>query len=137
MSSNMPLSDDELHAYADNQLSRERASEVAATLAHESALAARVAEIRRHNALLREALDPWLGEPLPRALLAAAAGSTARARLRWLPTALAVAASLVLGVGIGWFGRSEMLELAGTPGTVQGQAAPAPALDAGDAHPAV
>ena len=70
----MPLSDDELHAYADNQLSRERASEVAQTLAHESALATRVDEIRRHNALLREALDPWLGEPLPRELLAAAAG---------------------------------------------------------------
>lgn len=130
----MPLSDDELHAYADNQLSRERASEVAATLAHESALAARVAEIRRHNALLREALDPWLGEPLPRALLAAAAGSTTRARLRWLPTALAVAASLVLGVGIGWFGRSEMLELAGTPVTFQRQAALTHALYAADAN---
>src|SRR5436305_1076840 len=134
MSSNMPLSDDELHAYADNQLSRERASEVAATLAHDSALAARVAEIRRQNALLREALDPWLGEPLPRELLAAAAGSAARPRLRWLPTALAVAASVVLGIGIGWFGRSEMLELAGTPVTFPRQAALTHALYAADAN---
>ena len=130
----MPLSDDELHAYADNQLSRERASEVAQTLAHESALATRVDEIRRHNALLHEALDPWLGEPLPRELLAAAAGSAARARLRWLPTALAVAASVVLGIGIGWFGRSEMLELAGTPVTFQRQAALTHALYAADAN---
>ncbi len=49
MSANMPLSDDELHAYADNQLSGERAGEVAATLAREPALGARIAEIRRQN----------------------------------------------------------------------------------------
>jgi anti-sigma factor RsiW len=133
MSANMPLSDEELHAYADNQLSRERASDVAATLAREPALAARVAEIRRQNALLRDALDPWLAEPLPRQLLSGAAGS-ARARPRWLPAALAAAASLVLGIGLGWFGRSEMLELAGTPVTFQRQAALTHALYASDAN---
>src|SRR6266850_2487635 len=107
MSANIPLSDEELHAYADDQLPRERASEVAATLAREPALAARVAEIRRQNALLRDALDPWLAEPLPRKLLSAAAASGVRKRWRWLPAALAAAASLVLGIGLGWFGRSE------------------------------
>ncbi|MDQ2964168.1 MAG: anti-sigma factor [Pseudomonadota bacterium] len=134
MSENMPLSDEELHAYADNQLSRERASEVAATLAREPALAARVAEIRRQNALLRDALDPWLSEPLPRELLLAAAGSTSRPRSRWLPAAIAAAAALVLGIGVGWFGRSEMLELAGTPITFQRQAALTHALYAADAN---
>jgi anti-sigma factor RsiW len=134
MSANMPLSDEELHAYADNQLSRERLSEVAATLAREPALAARVAEIRRQNAQLRDALDPWLAEPLPRELLSAAAGSAARPRSRWLPAALAAAASLVLGIGLGWFGRSEMLELAGTPVTFQRQAALTHALYAADAN---
>jgi len=133
MSANMPLSDEELHAYADNQLSGERASEVAATLAREPALAARVAEIRRQNALLRDALDPWLTEPLPRELLSAAAGS-AGTRRRWVPAALAVAASLVLGIGLGWFGRSETLELAGTPVTFQRQAALTHALYAADAN---
>src|SRR2546425_12764061 len=128
MSANVPLSDEELHAYADNQLSRERAGEVAATLAREPALAARVAKIRRQNALLRDALDPWLGEPVPRELLAAAAASAVRPRLRWLPAALAVAASLVLGIAIGWFGRREMLGLAGTPGPFQKQARLTPAL---------
>ena len=111
MSANMPISDEELHAYADNQLAGERASEVAATLAREPASAARVSEIRRQNALLRDALDPWLAEPLPRELLSAAARSAARPRRRWLPAALAAAASLVLGIGLGWFGRSEMLQL--------------------------
>jgi anti-sigma factor RsiW len=134
MSANMPLSDDELHAYADNQLLGERASEVAATLAREPALAARVSEIRRQNALLRDALDPWLAEPLPRELLSSAARSAARPRRRWLPAALATAASLVLGIGLGWFGRSAMLELAGTPVTFQRQAALTHALYAADAN---
>ena len=101
-------------------------------LAREPALAARVAEIRRQNALLRDALDPWLAEPLPRQLLSAAAGSAARPR--WLPVVLAVAASLVLGIGLGWFGRSEMLELGGTPVTFQRQAALTHALYAADAN---
>ena len=134
MSANMPLSDEELHAYADNQLSGERASEVAATLAREPALAARVSEIRRQNAVLRDALDPWLAEPLPRELLSAAAGSAARPRRRWLPAALAAAASLVLGIGLGWFGRSAMLEISGTPVTFQRQAALTHVLYAGDAN---
>jgi anti-sigma factor RsiW len=134
MSANLPLSDEELHAYADNQLSGARASEVAATFAREPALAARVAEIRRQNALLRDALDPWLAEPLPRELLSAAAASAARPRRRWLPAALAAAASLVLGVGLGWFGRSVMLELAGTPVTFQRQAALTHVLYAADAN---
>ena len=132
MSANLPLGDDELHAYADNQLSPERADEVAAALAREPALAARVGEIRRQNARLRDALDPWLGEPLPRKLLAAAAGSSARSR--WLPAAFAVAASLVLGIGLGWFGRGEMLQLAGTPVTFQREAALTHALYAADAN---
>jgi len=123
-----------LHAYADNQLSGERAGEVAVTLAREPALAARVSEIRRQNALLRDALDPWLAEPLSRELLSAAAGSAARPRRRWLPAALAAAASLVLGIGLGWFGRSAMLELAGTPVTFQRQAALTHALYAADAN---
>jgi anti-sigma factor RsiW len=134
MSANLPLGDDELHAYADNQLSRERADAVAATLAREPALAARVAEIFRQNAQLRDALDPWLAEPLPRKLLAAAAGSAARAPSRWLPAALAAVASLVLGIGLGWFGRGEMLELAGTPVTFPRQAALTHALYAADAN---
>lgn len=134
MSANMPLSEEELHAYADNQLSRERTSEIAATLGREPALAARVAEIRRQNALLRDALDPSLAEPLSRELLSAAAGSNSRSRLAWLPTALAAAASLVLGLGLGWFGRGEVLELAGTPVTFQRQAALTHALYAGDAN---
>ena len=78
MSPNAPVPDDDLHAYADDQLPSERAEELAAAIAREPALALRVAEIRRQNALLRDAFDPWLAEPLPRNLLAAAAGRAPR-----------------------------------------------------------
>ena len=114
MSANLPVHDDELQAYADNQLGSARAEDVAAALAREPLLAARVAEIRRQNAALRDAFDPWLAEALPRKLLWAATGRSLRGRWRWQPWA-ALAASVVLGVGVGWFGRGEMLQLAGMP----------------------
>lgn len=133
MTANMPLSDEDLHAYADNQLSSGRVAEVEVALGREPALAARVAEIRRQNAQLRDALDPWLAEPLPRKLLAAAAARTG-VRPRWLPAVVAAAASLILGIGLGWLGRGEVLELAGTPVTFQRQAALTHALYAADAN---
>ena len=128
------IRDDELHAYADEQLPPERAEEVGAALAREPALALRVAEIRRQNALLRDAFDPWLTEPLPRKLLAAAAGRARRRLPKWMPAVMGLAASLVVGVGIGWFGRGEMLQLAGTPITFPRQAALTHALYAADAN---
>ena len=132
MSAGMPLSEDDLHAYADNRLSSERALEISETLAREPALAARVAEIRRQNVLLRDALDPWLAEPLPpKLLLASARPATLRP---WLRSALAVAATLIIGVAIGWFGRGEILQLEGTPVTFPRQAALTHALYAADVN---
>ncbi len=128
------IHDDDLHAYADEQLPPARAEEIGAAIARDPTLALRVAEIRRQNALLRDALDPWLAEPLPRKLLAAAAGRGRRVMPRWLPATVALAASLVLGVGIGWLGRGEMLQLAGTPTTFPRQAALTHALYAADAN---
>jgi anti-sigma factor RsiW len=126
--------DDELHAYADGQLSAERAEALAAAIARDPALALRVAEIQRQNALLWDAFDPWLAEPLPHRLLAAAAGRPPRRAPRWLAATAAIAASLLIGVTVGWYGRGEMLELEGTPVTFPSQAALTHALYAADAN---
>ena len=130
----LPLSEDDLHAYADNRLPSERMQEISELLGREQALAGRVAEIRRQNALVRDALDPWLAEPIPPKLLLASAGSASRRYPAWLRPALAAAALLLIGVGIGWFGRGEMLSLEGTPVTFPRQAALTHALYAADVN---
>jgi anti-sigma factor RsiW len=131
------VSDSDLSALADGQLAPERAAAVEAALARDPELAARVAEFRAQSALLRDALDPVLAEPIPERLLAAAApavsGEAGVAR-RWVMPAFAAAATLVLGVGLGWYGRDAMIERAGTPTTFARSAAFAHALYAADAR---
>ena len=72
-------------------------------------LAARVASLRAQNAALRDALDPVLTEPIPAHLLAAAVPVAPRAtRLRRsLMPALGLAATLLVGIGLGWLLRSD------------------------------
>jgi anti-sigma factor RsiW len=133
------LSDADLSAYADRQLPPDRAAAVEATLAADSALALRVAEIRAQNAALRDALDPVLAEPIPERLADAARPPPAAARRavflrRWRLPAMAAAATLVLGVAIGWFGRDALIERTAAPATFARQAAFAHALYAADAR---
>jgi anti-sigma factor RsiW len=132
----VPLSDDDLNAYADGQLPSDRAARVDADLERNPALAARAAGIRQHNAQLRAAFDPWLSEPLPRELILAATPSKPQGpglgRRLW--PVLATAASLCIGVSIGWMMRGEALQQAGTPITFQRQAALTHALYATDAN---
>lgn len=136
MSSNLPLSDDDVHAYADGKLPEERQRALAAALEREPAIAARIAAIRKQNVDLRDAFDPWLAEPLPRELIAAAQpprrGKPARSG--WEMPALLSAVALIIGVGLGWMGRGEILQLQGTPTTFPRQAALTHALYATDAN---
>jgi anti-sigma factor RsiW len=129
---------DDLHAYADGQLSAERAAQVGDALEREPALAARVTDIRQQNAKVRAALDPWLDEALPRELVDAAkpprSWRARRVRRAWPVIVLAAAASLFIGIGLGWQFRNEMLEQAGTPVTFSRQAAFTHALYAADAN---
>jgi len=132
------LSDTDLNAYADGQLAPARAAAVEAVLAGDPALAAHVADIRAQNAALRDALDEMLAEPIPERLLDAArppraAGRAMRAR-RWVAPVFAAAATLVLGVAVGWFARDAAIERTGTPTTFAHQAAFAHALYAVDAR---
>jgi anti-sigma factor RsiW len=136
MSSNLPLSDDDLHAYADGKLPEERRAKFAAAIERDQSLATRVAAIRQQNVALRDAFDPWLAEPLPRELIAAAQPPRGRkpSRSRWTLPALASAATLVIGVGLGWMGRGEVLRLDGTPTSFPRQAALTHALYATDTN---
>ena len=133
-----PIDDTDVHAYADGRLSGARADAVSAALARDPALASRVAEIRQQNADLRAALDPMLSDTIPQRLLDAAAappatrGKRGRRVLRWwVPVA---AASLVIGLVLGWFGRGLELEREGTPVSFARQAAFAHALYATDVN---
>ncbi|MFI4952767.1 MAG: anti-sigma factor family protein, partial [Burkholderiales bacterium] len=86
---------------------------------------------------LRHAFDPWLAEPLPRELIAAAKppqGTKLLPRLRWAWPALASVATLIIGIGLGWMSRDETLRLEGTPTTFQRQAALTHALYATDVN---
>ncbi len=132
----LPVTDADVNAYVDGQLAPVRVPAVEDAIARDPALATRVAELRAQNAALRDALDPWLDEALPARLVAATAGPAPRARAvpAWLGMAAAAAASLVVGVGIGWFGRDASLEHDGTPTTFTRQAALVHALYAGDAN---
>ena len=131
----VPISEADVHAYVDGQLASERAAHVEAALASDAELAARVADMRKRNAELRDALDPILAEPIPARLLEAAAmpAPTAGLYRRFAP-ALALAATLVLGIGLGWLGSGALIERAGTPTTFARQAAFAHALYAADVN---
>ena len=131
----VPISDADVHAFVDGQLAPDRAERVAAAIASNPELAARVADMRQRNVLLREALDPVLSEPIPARLLEAADVPIRKASAsRWLGTAFALAATLVLGVGVGWFTHDALIERAGTPTTFARQAAFAHALYANDVN---
>ena len=128
----MPISDDDLQAYADGQLAEERRESVEQAIARDPALAARVTAIREQNAGLRHAFDPWLAEEVPPRLLAAAEGRAQRRLALRLWPAYAAAATLVIGAAVGWIARDAMLERTGTPTTFARQAAITHALYAAD-----
>ena len=128
----LPVSDADLHAYADGRAPDDRVAMIESALRADPALAEHVSHIRRQNAALRDALDPVLAEPIPQRLLDAAA----RPRPNWrrvLP-ALGAAALLVIGCGIGWMARDAVLAEAGTPTSLPRQMALTHALYAADAN---
>lgn len=133
----LPITDADVNAYVDGQLASTRLPAVEEALARDPALAARVAELRRQNAALRDAFDPWLEEAPPERLVAATAGVPLRRphpAARWIGPVFAAAATLVVGIGLGWFGREWTLHREGTPLTFTRQAALVHALYASDVN---
>jgi anti-sigma factor RsiW len=131
----VPITDADVNAYVDGQLAPARLPAVEEALARDPTLAARVAELRRQNAALHDAFDAWLDEPAPERLVAATTGARMRrGASRWTAATVAAAASLVIGILAGWYGRDLSLHREGTPTTFVRQAALVHALYAGDAN---
>lgn len=99
----MPITDDDLHAWIDGELSHERMQQVASYLAAHPDEAQRVAAWRAQNEALRALYDPILDDsPPPRLLRAVLQPQPAqRSPRRLLPIAACVALALVSGI-TGW-----------------------------------
>ncbi|MCK9686916.1 anti-sigma factor family protein [Scleromatobacter humisilvae] len=96
----IPVTEAELHAYADRQLTAERSAEVAAWLARRPDEAARVRAWEYQKRELRGLFDPVLDEAVPATLRRRARGGAG-----WRRAGLAAAAGLVLALaagGTGW-----------------------------------
>jgi anti-sigma factor RsiW len=99
----MKLSENELHAYLDDQLDAESRRAVEAHLGQSPEDAARVAAYREQNAALHAAFDPVLSEPVPDRL------RHIDARRRG--ARLAVAAGwLAVGAIVGWFAHAVLTD---------------------------
>ncbi|TRZ56033.1 MAG: anti-sigma factor [Rhodocyclaceae bacterium] len=101
---NSPISEDDLHAYADCQLASSRLTQVEAWLAAHPERRAQVADWRSQSANLHRVYDNVLDEPVPARLLPAA-----NAR-RWIDgRRVAAVVWLTLGTVIGFVLRAEIV----------------------------
>lgn len=101
-----PLDDTALQSFVDGRLDPVAAAEVERRLAHDPELAATVLAYREQRAMLKARLQVRYEEPVPARLnVAALAAVAARPpRPNWMHVGPAMAASLVLGIGIGVWG---------------------------------
>ncbi|NKJ51382.1 transcriptional regulator, partial [Burkholderia sp. SG-MS1] len=96
----MPIGEEDLHAYVDGTLSDERRADVERALEQNPELAARVSDYFSLNNMFHERYDRVLSEPLPKRLQACAPRRS-RIAANW-PQFAGMAAALVLGIGIGF-----------------------------------
>ncbi len=112
-----PISEDDLHAYADGLLQAERRAEVEAWLAAHPEDAARVRAWAAQNRALHAAFDEVLNEPLPLELVRAASRRPAQPLQWWRAAAavLAVAGAGLLGYGAGLHNAGAAVQFATLP----------------------
>ena len=122
MNSNLPITEADLHAFVDGQLTPERQQEIAAYLASRPDEAQRVDSYRAQKRELRALFDPVLDEALPARLLRAA-----RPRTPWYLQRLAAGVVIAIASGAtGWGLRGGMpgepgqlaLNTSGTPARI-------------------
>ena len=110
MNSNLPITEADLHAFVDGQLTPERQHEIAAYLASRPDEAQRVDSHRAQKRELRALFDPVLDEALPARLLRAA-----RPRTPWYLQRLAAGVAIAIASGAtGWGLRGGMPGESGT-----------------------
>jgi anti-sigma factor RsiW len=107
MSDELPITDADLQAYADDRLAADRRAEVEDWLVAHPEEAERIASYRRFGEELRSFYEPVLAEPVPEQLEQAATGKprSRTARPRWRGAALAAIWTLfvaALGTLAGW-----------------------------------
>ena len=108
-----PITEDDLHAYVDHALAAERRAQVAAYLDNHPDIARRVDGFAGQRDLLRAALAPVAGEPLPAALDLARMIEARKRRpspIRW---ATAAAVLLCIGGAAGWLARGSLQPASG------------------------
>ena len=119
----IPVTEDELHAYVDNELPAERRGDVEAWLAARPEDAARVQSWRAMAEMLHARYDSVLDEPVPKRLELERLSNPPR---RWMMGAAAAALiAFVAGGGVGWIAHGA----AATPSAILSLT-----LEAMDAH---
>lgn len=106
---NTPITEDEIHAYVDGLLADHRRDEIDRLLERDEALAAKVSDYFSLNSMFHDRYDRVLSEPVPRRVLPPDVDTGTAAPVvakRWTmaanwPHIAGMAATLVLGVGIG------------------------------------
>jgi anti-sigma factor RsiW len=109
----IPVTEDELHAYVDNELPAERRSDVEAWLSTHAEDAERVQAWRAMADALHARYDSVADEPVPKRL---EIERLARKPRRWIAAAIAASIlAFIAGTGAGWFARGA----AATPSAFQ------------------
>jgi len=102
MTQSQPITDIDLHAFADGRLAAGRHAEVEAWLAGNPDRAAEVAAWQKQNEALHALFDGAAAEPVPARLDPHLVARTRRRGAGWLPLAAAAMVLLALGGAIGW-----------------------------------
>jgi anti-sigma factor RsiW len=135
-----PVTEEELQAYFDGELSPERRGAVEAYLGNHPEDADRLESYRGQDILIRRAYRTLAERPLPPRLLGTMTrGDTPRRRL-WWPALAAAAAGLVLvvaGAASGWYGRELLAPVASRSESVVADAAAAHLVYAAEKRHAV
>jgi len=112
MKTTAPITEDELHAYADDRLAADRRDAVEQYLADHPDDAARIRDWRAQGTALHTLFDPVLTEPVPAGMWV---GGATRFRVPFQAVAMLVAAMVGGILGWAWRGTESGIDMADLP----------------------